>query len=203
MKTAAVVYMTHPLAFDHFGGQTLGERFVKTLLEVRNINTVWIVLSKDAPGDPRYWVDDLGCLVKQQLSVGWDAEPDLTDQMCADAFGHCLDGETEPPLTMVACVPYMPFLTSGAIELCVRKLGNYLWAGPSQAWPAVIPNAKGGSRRVTVVSYLGGIRAFKAVLRQDGKPWDNTFGGVGLDAVEALNVIRPADRKLADALLAG
>lgn len=203
MKTAAVVYMTHPLAFDYFGGQTLGERFVRTLLEVRNIDTVWVVLAKKAESDPQRWVDELGCCVKRLTAGAWDAEPDLTDQMCADAFGHCLDGETSPPETLVACVPYMPFLSSGAVELCVRKLGHYLWTGPGQSLPAVIPHPKGGYRRANVLGYLGCVRAFKAALRNESRPWDNVFGGVGVDAVEALNVIRPADRKLADALLAG
>ena len=203
MSTAAVVYLTHPYAFDLMGGQTLAERFVKTLVEVRNIDATVVVQSSKAEGfNPQRWVDELGCACKV-LFTGWDAEPDLTDQMCVDAFGHCLDGEAGAPQTIVACVPYMPFLTTGAIELCVRKLGHHLWSGPSQAWPAVIPYNKGGSRRQVVAGYLGGVRAFKSVLRNEAKPWDNTFGGVTLDAVEALNVIRPADRKLAEALLAG
>jgi hypothetical protein len=204
MKTAAVVYLTHPLAFEYLGGQSIGEAFIRVLQEVRNLCGITVVIPAVAKYDPRPLVDELGVAGRVFHDMKWDTEPALTDQHCIDAWSYSLDGETLGAEAVVACVPYFPFLSAPKIELCIRKLGRAsLWTGPCRTLPATVINMKGGMRRVDVAGYIGGVRVFKAGLRNEPKPWDNVFGGVECDAIEALNIALPAERKLAEALLAG
>lgn len=200
MSTVAVVYLTNPLAFETLGSATVAERFVQTLLEVRNIDDVYAVIADNRPAELDDWFEANGvplCHVPANKVAAHEA-PFLCDHHCVDAFAYCME---KNPRVVVACVPYFPFLPAAKIEMCVRKLSHYAWAGPSRCWPAVIPHPKGGMRRTAIDGYLGGVRAFKAGLRNEGKPWDNKFGGVECDAAEALNMGFDADRRLAQALV--
>ena len=200
MKTVAVVYLTHPLAFEYLGGQSLGERCVQTLQEVRTIDEIAVVVAgKNAEAAAK--LVDADVVVREMHDLKWDEEPALTDQHCQDAFAYAL---SECPRVLVACVPYFPFLRPATVEMCVKKLTRSIaWTGPCRVMSAVIPHPKGGVRRTEVAGYVGGVRVFRPDLRNETKPWDNTFVGVDVDADEALNVALPTDRRLAEATLVG
>lgn len=199
MKTVAVIYMTDPLAFELLGTTSLAERCVRTLQEVRNIDEIVAAVSTDDV-DVKDSLEAMGVTVKHGVQRQKAELPLLYDHHCRDAFAYCLEMN---PRILVACVPYYPFLAASKIEMCVRRLGHYEWTGPSRCLPVTIPHPKGGTYRAEIDGYLGGLRAFKADLRNQAKPWDNKFGGVECDATEALNVAMPADYRLAKALVAG
>jgi hypothetical protein len=200
MKTVAVVYLTHPLAFEYLGGQSLGERCIHTIQEVRTIDEIAVVIA-GRNHEAAVKLSGLDVVVREMRDLKWDEEAKLTDQHCQDAFAYAL---SECPRVLVACVPYFPLLRAATVELCVKKLTRSVaWTGPCRTLPAVIHNSKGGMRRTDVAGYVGGVRVFRPDLRNGSKPWDNDFIGVDVDTDELLNVAMPVDRRLAEALLAG